>query len=246
MAETLTHRYPLALERIARAHTRITLNPATILISLSNDFVHASLLLKKGSELVKFGGTHGGLDELNSNGILLSSFAPTADTSTSRLAACFDGFPELRDYRAQGTGADWICGEAQALARVPHAPLALDCEKLCGDKTLLRVWTPDFTHLPPQARIEVTVAKVLRFPPARIRRGDPLPPETSEQRLTLPAPVALPEQCSYERIYAFPTELTLEPQKLYQMSGQIRAGAKQTRAFKLLFHTDSHSLPLPY
>jgi len=36
MAETLTHRYPLALERIVRGHTRVTLNPATILISLDN------------------------------------------------------------------------------------------------------------------------------------------------------------------------------------------------------------------
>ena len=37
MAETITHRYPLALERIVRGHTQITLNPATILISLDND-----------------------------------------------------------------------------------------------------------------------------------------------------------------------------------------------------------------
>ena len=89
MAETIAHRYPLALERIVRGHTQVTLNPATILISLDNRYVHASWLIKKGSEFVRFGGTHGGLDDLNSNGILLSSFAPTPDTSTSRVAALF-------------------------------------------------------------------------------------------------------------------------------------------------------------
>jgi len=60
MAETIGHRYPLALERIVRGHTQVTLNPATILISLDNRYAHASWLIKKGSELVRFGGTHGG------------------------------------------------------------------------------------------------------------------------------------------------------------------------------------------
>src|SRR5260370_19676730 len=62
MAETLAHRYPLALERIARAHTRVTLNPATILISLDNHYVHSCWLVKKGSQLVTIGGTHRALD----------------------------------------------------------------------------------------------------------------------------------------------------------------------------------------
>ena len=82
MAETLAHYYPLAPERIVRGHTRVTLNPASILISLGSGYVHAGWLVKKASGLVKFGGTHGALDDLNSNGILLSSFVPTKDTST--------------------------------------------------------------------------------------------------------------------------------------------------------------------
>src|SRR5206468_11495882 len=56
MAETMTQRYPLALERIVRALTRITLNPATILLSLSNDYVHAGWLIKKSSQLMTSGG----------------------------------------------------------------------------------------------------------------------------------------------------------------------------------------------
>ena len=92
MAETVAHRYPLALERIVRGHTRVALNPASILISLNNNYVHSGWLLKRGIVLVKSGGTHGGLDDINSTGILLSSFAPTQDTSTSRVAALFGGF----------------------------------------------------------------------------------------------------------------------------------------------------------
>jgi hypothetical protein len=246
MTETLTHRYPLALERIARGHTQITLNPATILISLSNDFVHSSWLLKKGSDLRRSGSTHGGLDDLNSNGILLSSFAPTTDTSTRRLAALFDGFPGRRDYRAQATGADWVSDKGQALARILHPPQKSDCENLSRNEVFLRIWTPRFACLPSQSWVEVRVEKVVRSPPVRVRRGEPLLPNSSEQRLTLHAPISTPNKCSYERIYAFPGELKLEPQKTYRMSGQIHARGKSTRGFKLVFHTDSCSLPLPY
>jgi hypothetical protein len=52
MAATLTNRYPLAPERIVRALTRNTLNPATILISLDNQHVNDSWLIHQGSRLV--------------------------------------------------------------------------------------------------------------------------------------------------------------------------------------------------
>jgi hypothetical protein len=96
MRETLTHRYPLAPERIVRGHTQVTLNPASILISLSNGYVHCSWMLKRFSSFVRQGGTHGSLDDLASNGVLLSNFAPTTDTSTGRVAALYDGFQGLR------------------------------------------------------------------------------------------------------------------------------------------------------
>lgn len=98
MSETLTHHYPLALERIVRGHTRGALNPATILISLDNAYVHSGWLVKQVSELTRLGGTHGALDDLNSNGMLLSSFAPTQDTSANRVAGLFDGFKGMRDF----------------------------------------------------------------------------------------------------------------------------------------------------
>ena len=111
MAETLTHQYPLALERIVRGHTTLALNPASILISLDNAYVHSGWLLKRGISLVRSGGTHGALDNINSTGVLLSSFAPTSDTSTSRAALLFDGFTG-RSVRHPGiTGAQWARGK---------------------------------------------------------------------------------------------------------------------------------------
>jgi hypothetical protein len=100
MAETLTHHYPLALERIVRGHTTVTANPASILLSLNNAYVHSGWLTDKGIALVKSRGTHGALDAINSTGVLLSSFAPTKDTSTGRVAALFDGFKGRRDGRS--------------------------------------------------------------------------------------------------------------------------------------------------
>lgn len=96
MHETITHRYPLALERIARGHTQVTVNPASILISLSHGYVHSSWVLKRFSSLVRQGGTHGSLDDLASNGVVLGNFAPTMDTSTRRVAALYEGFQGLR------------------------------------------------------------------------------------------------------------------------------------------------------
>jgi hypothetical protein len=100
MAETLTHRYPVALERIVRGHSTVTVNTASILLSLNNAYVHSGWLINRGISLVKSGGTHGALDDINSTGVLLSSFEPTKDTSTSRVAALFDGFKGRRDDRS--------------------------------------------------------------------------------------------------------------------------------------------------
>jgi hypothetical protein len=112
MRETLTHRYPLALERIVRSHTQTTLNPAPILISLTNGYVHCSWMLKQFSSLRRQGGTHGSLDDLSSNGVLLSNFAPTTDTSTRRLAALYNGFQGLRKTvtptNTESNGLTWL------------------------------------------------------------------------------------------------------------------------------------------
>jgi hypothetical protein len=117
MNETLTHHYPLALERIVRGHTKLALNPASILISLDNAHVHSGWLVKRGIGLVRSGGTHGALDDLNSTGVLLSTFAPTKDTSTTRAAALFDGFKgrpdsHREDRFAAATPSSGVSGSA--------------------------------------------------------------------------------------------------------------------------------------
>jgi hypothetical protein len=268
MAETLTHRYPLALERIVRAHTRATLNPATILISLDNHYVNSGWLVKKGSECVTFGGTHGALDDLNSDGILLSSFAPTRDTSSSRVAGLFDGFPGLRNYRAEENGAEWITGKEQALTRIARVPLDWDRQMLPGDGVFLRIWTPGFTHLDTEVPVELTVKKAGQYSSAQIRRGppppmdapesyeavlcgqhgqgEPQPMDASEQHITLNLPVSFPDKCAYERVYAFPAELKLEARQVYSISGSIQDQNKNVRIFEFSFHTGDLGLPLPF
>ncbi len=268
MAETLTHRYPLALERIVRGHTRVTLNPATILISLDNHHVHAGWLIKKGSELVTFGGTHGALDDLNSDGILLSSFAPTQDTSSSRVAGLYDFFPGLRNFRAEENGAEWITGNEQTLTRIARVPLDWDRQMLPDDEVFLRIWTPSFAHLDLEVPVELTVRKAGHSSSSQIRRGDPqpvvasesyeavligrhgqgdpLPTDASERHFTLNLPISFPDKCAYERVYALPADLTLEPQKEYSISGRVRDQNKNLQIFDFTFRTDSRGQPVAY
>ena len=237
MAETMVHRYPLALERIVRGHTQVTLNPATILISLDNRYVHSGWLVKKGSELAPFGGTHGGLDDLNSDGIVLSNFAPTRNTSTSRVAAQFDDFAGLRNFRAEENGAEWVSAKMHALTRIARVPFDREYRTLPGGEVFLRVWTPSFTRLDIAAPVEVTVKKAPRFLSAQTRRGDTSPAAASEQNWTLQHPVSFPDSCSYERFYALPPDVILRPQQAYWISGRF-AIRRKTLGF-------SHSPSVP-
>jgi hypothetical protein len=268
MAETMTNRYPLALERIVRAHTCVTLNPATILISLDNQHVHAGWLVKTGSELVTFGGTHGSLDDLNSDGMLLSSFAPSQDTSSDRVAGRYDYFPGLRNFRTEENGAEWITAKEQALTRIARVPLDWDRQMLAADEIFLRIWSPNFTNLDLEVPIELTIKKVGQFSSAPIRRGNPQPNnasesyeatfvgkpgqedsqpvDASERHFTLNQPVSFPDPCAYERVYALPAGLVLEPQKEYSISGRIRDQNKNIQIFKFIFPTDNRSLPVAY
>ncbi len=246
MAETMTNHYPLAVERIVRGHTCVTLNPATILISLNNHYVHSGWLVKKGSELVTFGGTHGALDDLNSDGILLSSFAPTEDTSSTRVAGLYDGFPGLRNYRAEENGAEWITGKEQALTRIARVPLDWDRQMLPDDEVFLRIWTPSFARLDPEAPVELTVKQAGYFSSAQIRRGETQPTDASERHFTFNFPISFPDKCAYERVYAFPADLMLEPQKEYRISGRVSDQKKDIRIFDFTFRTDSRGRPIAY
>jgi hypothetical protein len=246
MAETMTHRYPLALERIVQGLTRITLNPATILLSLSNGYVNATWLVNKSSRLMTLGGTHGGLDDINSDGIVLSSFTPTQDTSTGRVAALFDDFHGLRNYRAGENGGEWVTEKEQALTRIAREPFDSACRLLPSDAVFLRIWTPAFAQIGSNAPVEVTIEKDPRFSTARMHRWDPEPSDAPERHLTLSLPVPFSDNCAYERVYALPPALALEPGKAYRISGRIPDLEKRIKIFNFSFRTDSLGTPVAY
>ena len=246
MAVTMTNRYPLALERIVRGLTRVTLNPATILISLDNHYVNAGWLVEKGSRLVTCGSTHGGLDDINSDGIVLSNFTPTRDTSSSRVAGLFDDFPGLRQFRAEENGAEWVTEKEQTLARIARTPFDRDCQLLPNGDVFLRVWSPQFSRVDGKNPVEATIKKVPRFSGAQIRRGDSKPADAPGLRLVFTLPVSFPGKCAYERIYACPSNLVLEPQAEYQISGWIHDQGQNIHLFEFTFHADSHGRPAAY
>ena len=246
MAETLTHRYPLALERIARGLTRVTLNPATILISLKNGYTHDGWLVNEGSELVSLGGTHGALDDLNSDGIVLCNFVPTRDTSTEQVADLFNGFPGVVNYRAVQEGAEWVSGNELALARIVRVPLDRNSKSLPGDDIYLRVWTPRFGGSNADAAVEIKIDKARTFSVARTRRWDADSPDPPEGKFTLEHPVLPPDKDSCERVYALPSGLALEPHTTYEISVRIREQAGSKLIFKFSFQTDNRGRPAAY
>jgi len=245
MAETMTNRYPVALERIVRGHTRVTMNPATILISLDNRYVHASWLIKKGSECVRFGGTHGALDDLNSTGMLLSNFAPSRDCTTRSVAALYEGFKGLRDYRAEESGAEWITAEGQARTAIARSPVDSGCGMLASNAVYLRIWSPRFADCG-EAHVELTFKRIPRFVAAHVRRGDPQPFGISEQRLRVASPIVCSSTGGCDRVYPLPPGLVLEPEKEHRISGRIRGNGVEARIFEFTFRTDARGQPIAY
>jgi hypothetical protein len=246
LAATMTHHYPLALERIVRGLTRVTLNPATIIISLDNNYVHCEWLIQKGADLSSFSSTHGALDDINSDGMVLSNFKPTPDTSSDRVAGLFDNFPGLRNFRALENGAEWVTKNEQALTRIPHEPFDRDYRSLPTDGVFLRVWSPQFTRLDIHAPVEVTIEKANHFSNAQnLRRGSGSKVGLG-RHLTFNQPVSFPTPCDYERIYELPPDLILKPQTEYQISGSTRVQGKSLSLFEFNFFTDGHGRPAPY
>ncbi len=244
MRETMAHRYPLAPERIVRGHTAATLNPASILISLTNGYVHSTWLIKQLSSIIRLGGTHGALDDLSSNGVLLSNFAATEDTSTTRVAMLYEGFQGLRNPRASESGAEWIYRDVQALTAVARCAIDHFHPELPGDVPLLRIWMPNFANVDPEVPIEVTIAPAKRMLRPHIRRGDPLPEAPHERRFTINQPVTLPDQNECERVYELPSGIALDPKKTYRISGHMRSSERTSPIFEFTFQTDSHGSPV--
>jgi hypothetical protein len=245
MTATMTNHYPLAPERIAHGLTRVTLNPATILISLKNDYVHANWLILRGADLSTFGSTHGALDHINSDGVILANFKPTHDSSTARVADQFDNFPGLRNFRAEENGAEFVTREGQSLTRIPHEPLDTDYRSLPANEVFLRVWSPQLAHLDNNAPVHVMIEKVKHFSEPQNPRLAPKPRVLGRQ-LVFSQPVTLSDPCAYERVYALPPDLNLKPLTEYRISGWVRGQDKSVPLFEFNFRTDSQGRPVAY
>jgi hypothetical protein len=234
LAVTMTSRYPLALERIARGFTRNVLNPATILVSLDNHYVNDGWFTHQGSRLVTCRSTHGALDDLNSNGILLSNFQPTRDTSSDRVAAQFDNFAGIKNYRAQESGAELVNQQELSFTRIARGRLDR-AYNLLPDGVCLRVWSPELAGAESSAPLDIEIKKASALPVF----------ENGEQR-TLSATISLAGEKSQERIYCLPTDLKLSPRMEYKMSCALGNPGKAAEMFELVFHTDACSRPVAY
>lgn len=89
------HEYPAALARILRGHRDVTENPAPILLSMEDGYQVANGMASFFSQLRPLGGTHGGLNALNSLGIVMSTYRPTIDALSTDVARQFDGFQRM-------------------------------------------------------------------------------------------------------------------------------------------------------
>lgn len=235
MAATLTHHYPLALERIVRGLTRGALNPATILVSLDNHYVNDVWLTDVGSRLVTCRSTHGGLDDICSDGILLSNFQRTHDTSTARVAGQFEDFPEVKDYRAVEDGGELVTRAEHALTRIGRDPFDRSFQQLSADDVYLRIWSPQLATVGGQTPVEAAIEKVQRY------STSPGP-----QQLQLNHPIELKESRSDERVYALPVNLNLEPFTEYTIFGWIAGEPKSSLLFNFSFFTGQNGRPIAF
>jgi hypothetical protein len=247
MAATVTNRYPMALERITRAFKNNSLNPATILISLKNGYVNAGWWVYQGSRLVSCGSTHGGLDDLNSDGIVLSNFGATEDTCSDRVAGQFGGFPGVRNFRREESGGEFVSKSEQAQARIVRDPLDTGWRALSDGETCLRMWSPEFLNRDRAFPVAVVIERIPRFANAEVCRGgrragryDPI------QQITLSDPIQFPQKSDHERIYEFPESVSLDRQAQYLISGKIHVIGNFIKLFTFRFNTDNRGRPLAY
>ena len=234
MNATMTNYYPLALERIVRGITRGALNPATILISLDNHYVNDVLATERGSRLVTVRSTHGGLDSICSDGILLSNFKSTHDTSTARVVAQFDDFSAVKDFRAGESGGEVVTKKEQSLVRILRDPFDRDYQQLPDDGLYLRIWSPRLAALDPGTPLEVKISKVPRYSTS-----------PSPEQLVFNHPLPLPDMPANERIYALPPDLQFEPHSQYQISGCVQ-GKRGDPLFEFPLHTSPAGGLVPF
>lgn len=104
-AATFGLRFPVALSRIVRGHTTVTLNPAPILVSLADGYRVGLGMVSIANRMRPLGGTHGALSETNSLGVVMTNFVDTHDDDTRNVREQVGGMGNLRSIERRDTGA---------------------------------------------------------------------------------------------------------------------------------------------
>ena len=94
--------------------------------------------------------------------------------------------------------------------------------------------------------MEITIEKIRPAFSENTHRSDPEPRRSGLMRFILNSPVPFPGDSSYERIYALPPGLVLEPRDKYRITGRLRSGDKNERLFTFSFVTDGRGQPLAF
>jgi len=164
---------------------------------------------------------------------------------TDQVAGFFDNFPGLRNYRDQENGAEWVTRNEQARTRIQRDPLDWSYKSLPNNEILLRVWSPELAEPGASVSLNAAIEKVSgdADPPTG---GENLQPTLAHEiRVTFNKPLGL-THCPYERVYACPTDLGLEPHAEYQISGWVRGADKDAARFNFVFRTDEQGRPAAY
>jgi len=192
------------------------------------------------------GSTHGALDDINSLGIILSNFEPTHDLPTDQVSGFFHDFPGLRKYRDQENGAEWVTKAEQATTRVPRDPFDWNYKSLPDSEIFLRVWSPELAGPGAGEPLEAVIEKLSGSVDPQTGAENLQPKIGHEKQVTFSEPISFPRDCDYERIYACPANLGLEPQAEYRISGWVHGSDKNVGRFDFTFRTDKHGQPVAY
>ncbi|MEP6831856.1 MAG: alkaline phosphatase family protein [Gemmatimonas sp.] len=101
---TMTAEFPVAVPRIVRGHTVVTLNPAPILVSTFVNYRIGLGLASVTDRLLSLGGTHGSLSTPSSVGVLMTNFRDTHDDITTTVRAQLDNFSDLGAVQYKKSG----------------------------------------------------------------------------------------------------------------------------------------------
>jgi hypothetical protein len=67
-----------------------------------------------------------------------------------------------------------------------------------------------------------------------------------EQRYAHSSPLRIPDSTGYERVYALPHGLILEPRQKHRITGWVQNGGKTVKLFRFDFFSDARGCPAAY